>query len=78
MREREIINEIMRKRNFTYATLSDKCGYSTASGISNKLSRPNGMRLDTFLKMLNALDCELVIRSKLTDKSEWKIPAEEN
>ena len=78
MREREIINEIMRKRNFTYATLSEKCGYSTASGISNKLSRPNGMRLDMFLKMLNALDCELVISSKLIDKTQWKIPADEN
>ncbi len=67
----EELKEIMKQRGFTNASLAEKCGYSTASGVSTKLSRSKGMRVDTLIKFLSAMDCELVIRSKLTDKSEW-------
>lgn len=70
---RETIKEIMKLRGFTYKTLAEKCGYTSHSGVSTKLSRPNGMRVDILKKFLEAMDCELVIRSKLADKSEWKI-----
>lgn len=70
---KEIMKEIMKLRGFTNQTLAEKCGYTTASGVSTKLARSNGMRVDTLVKFLEAMDCELVIRSKLKDKSEWKV-----
>lgn len=69
----KILREIMALRGFTYQTLAEKCGYKTHTGVSTKMERANGMRVDTLLKFLNAMDCELVIRSKLSDKSEWKV-----
>lgn len=70
---KKIIRTIMLLRGFTNATLAEKCGYNTPSGVSNVINRENGMRIDNLVKLMEAMDCEVVIRSKLTDKQEWVI-----
>ena len=67
---KEIIREVMNAKGFTNALLAEKCGYNTPSGVSTKFERKT-MNVDTLIKFLEAMDCELVIRSKTTDKSEW-------
>ena len=62
----------MTMRGMTNQTLAEKCGYSTASGFSNLLARENGMRIDNLIKVLEAMDCELVIREK-NKSQEWII-----
>ena len=46
MKPNEIIKEIMRARGYSNKSLADKLGKSTASAVSNPLSRENGMRID--------------------------------
>ncbi len=72
MKPNEIVKAIMKQRGYSNASLAAKLGKSTASAVSNPLSRENGMRTDTLMEMLEAMDCELVIRSKLKDRTEWK------
>ena len=67
---KETIREVMKAKGFTNALLAEKCGYKTPSGVSTKFERKT-MNVDTLIKFLEAMDCELVIRSKTTDKSEW-------
>lgn len=67
---KETIREVMNTKGFTNALLAEKCGYNTPSGVSTKFERKT-MNVDTLIKFLEAMDCELVIRSKTTDKSEW-------
>ena len=67
---KETIREVMNAKGFTNALLAEKCGYNTPSGVSTKFERKT-MNVDTLIKFLKAMDCELVIRSKTTDKSEW-------
>lgn len=69
---KETIREVMNAKGFTNALLAKKCGYNTPSGVSTKFERKT-MNVDTLIKFLEAMDCELVIRSKTTDKSEWVI-----
>lgn len=69
---KETIREVMNAKGFTNALLAEKCGYNTPSGVSTKFERKT-MNVDTLIKFLEAMDCELVIRSKTTDKSEWVI-----
>ena len=76
MKPNETIKNIMKARGFSNNTLAAKLGKSTASAVSNALSRENGMRIDTFLEMLDAMDCELVVKSKLKDKTEWVVVKE--
>lgn len=73
MKPSEVIKEIMKLRGFSNQSLATKLGKSTASAVSTKLSREKGMRIDIFLEMVEAMDCEVIIKSKLTDKSQWKI-----
>jgi len=71
MRPHKIVKDIMKLRGFSNQSLATKLGKSTASAVSNPLSRENGMRIDTLMKMVEAMDCEVVVRSTLGDKSEW-------
>lgn len=72
----ETIREVMKQKGFTHALLAEKLGYKFPSGVTTKLQRVNGLRVDTLIKFLEAMDCELVIRSKTTDKSEWVLKAD--
>ena len=67
---KETIREVMNAKGFTNALLAEKCGYNAPSGVSTKFERKT-MYVNTLIKFLEAMDCELVIRSKTTDKSEW-------
>lgn len=71
MKPNEIVKDIMKLRGFSNQSLATKLGKSTASAVSNPLSRENGMRIDTLMEMVEAMDCEVVVRSTLKDKSEW-------
>lgn len=71
MKASEAIRQVMKSRYYTNQILADKLGYKYASGVSERLR--SDMRVSVLLKMLNEMDCELVIRSKLTDKGEWVI-----
>ena len=73
MNAKQIVAEVMKKRGFTNVALADKLNYSTASGVSERLRGKQDLRADTLVKFLEAMDCEVIIRSKLNDKMEWKI-----
>lgn len=74
MDEKKLLEEIMAVRGHNRSSLAEKLGYATPSGVTERLRGKQAMRIDTFVKMLEALDCELVVRSALPkDKQEWKI-----
>ena len=78
MNAKKLIRLIMKERGHTYQSLADKLGYATPSGVSQRLiSGSKDMRVDSMLSMLEAMDCELVVRSKLSDKYEWVVTGEE-
>lgn len=68
--------EIMKLRGYTYARLAEKLGYKTASGVSERLRGTKDLRVDTMVKFLEQMDCELIIRSTTKDKMEWKVEVE--
>lgn len=70
---KKIFKIIMTMRGHTYATLAEKCGYSVESGVGNIIRREKSMKVENLVKLMEAMDCEVVIRSKLADKSEWVI-----
>lgn len=73
MKPNEIVKEIMRTRGFSNQSLAATLGKSTASAVSNPLSREKGMRIDTLVEMVEAMDCEVIVRSTLKDKAEWLV-----
>ncbi len=61
---KDIIFQLLKKRNFTLSYLAEKMGYAGPTGVSNALNRKTAMRVDTFVKMADAMDYEIVVRSK--------------
>lgn len=74
---RDIIATRMKERGFTNQSLAEKLGHKYASNVSERLRNKNGMRVDVLVKMLEALDCELVVRSTTLPKKEWIITTED-
>ena len=82
MNSKNTVKEIMKVRGHNYRTLAAKLGYITQngdvlpSGVANRLSGAQEMRVDTLIKLLAEMDCELVIKSTTADKREWTITLE--
>jgi len=72
MNVQDLIKTILGVRGYTQAYFAEKLGYSTTSGVAEKLRRKEGMRVNTFLKFVDALECDVVIKSR-TSNDEWKV-----
>ena len=68
MNEIEIIQEIRENTSpkVTLDVLKDRLGYKTVSGVSDRLTTKRGksMKVDTFVKFLDALGYELIVQPK--------------
>lgn len=73
MNASELIKVVMAEKGYSNATLAKKLGCSTPSFVSEKLRRENGMRTDWFAKMLNAMDCEIIIKDTIGTKKTWTL-----
>lgn len=62
MKSNEVVRTVMSADGITQANLATKLGYKTQSGVGNALSRENGMRVDVFVKMMNAMGYDVVVR----------------
>lgn len=71
MTDKEILLDAMKKRDYNQAILAREMGYATASGVTERMRGKQAMRCDTFVKFLEQMGFEIVIRSKRADKSEW-------
>lgn len=73
MNDKDIIREALHVRSYTQEFLAQKAGYAGQAGIGRLLIAKNGMRIDNFVKLLNAMDFEVVVRSKTKSGEEWKV-----
>lgn len=69
----EVVREVMKLREISQARLADKIKGWSQSNITGILNNSKGnVRVGNLYQMLDALGCELVVRSK-TGKDEWVI-----
>ena len=73
MNSKKIVRAIMKMRGHTYESLANKLGYDKPNRVSERLRNSGEMRVDTLVKFLAEMDCELVIKSKLQDREEWVV-----
>ncbi len=74
MTEKDVVREIMQLRGWTQPQLAIEAGFKSQSNITGLLNNnKNGIRIDNLFKMLNAMDCEIVIRDKNGSEKEWII-----
>lgn len=73
MNEKEIIKTAMAADGITQKELAEALGWNSQQSVGNMLTRKNSMRLDNFVKMLNEMGYEVVVRKKLGVSEEWKV-----
>ena len=83
MTEREIIRELLAVRGETQTGLAKMLGYKRQSSIGNIFIQRT-IQVDVFAKVLDALGCDLIVRSREAVKApggmkyvpEWKVREE--
>lgn len=78
MTDKEIIFDAMKKRDYNKTILAKEMGYATHTGVTERLRGKQAMRCDTFVKYLEKMGFEVVVRSKRADKSEWVLSYPKN
>ena len=66
-----VVKQVMKFRDVDQKELAEKCGYSNQSCISGLLNRGN-LRVDNLFKLINAMDCEIIVKDKKSNQS-WLI-----
>lgn len=56
--------------------LAEKMGLKSQQGVFNMLKAKNGMRVDNFVKMMNLLGYDVVVRNQVTDEETFVLPGE--
>ena len=79
MNEKKIVKEAMKSIGWNLQQLADASGYNSAQAISSRInSGSSAMRVDTFVKLINAMGYEVEVRSKSRDnKNKWVVGEEE-
>ena len=62
-----IIREAIKHRGYTFKLLAEKTGFASTAGVSEAISGKRRLRVDIVASLLDAMDYEIVIRSKLKD-----------
>lgn len=73
MNGKDIIKTAMSTDGITQKELAESLGWGSQQAVGNMLTRKNSMRLDNFVKMLNEMGYEVVVRKKLGVSDEWKV-----
>ena len=61
----------MQDKGYTQTSLAEKAGMKRQSNVSEIL-RSQSMRTDNFVRLLDALECDLVVQDRESD-SEWVV-----
>lgn len=62
----ELIKQLMSETHITYQQLADATELGTPSNLYQMLSRKD-LKVSTFVKILEAMDCQLVVQSMNAD-----------
>ena len=75
MNEIEIVKTLMKTKGFSGAKLAEKMKYNTPSAVTNRLQSKT-MTVEKLIELLDAMDCELVIKNTVGDKETFVVDNE--
>ena len=77
---KEVIRELYKMRGWTQTDLAHEIGYTHQSGVSQLLNDNAGsgkskrsITIATYMRALEVLGAELIVRDKMGSGKEWKI-----
>lgn len=76
MNEIQVVKQLMKAKGMSGAVLADKMGFNTASAVTNRLQSKT-MTVEVLIRLLDAMDCELIIKNKVGDKETFVLDNED-
>ena len=73
MRANDVIGAAMKAGGVTQKELAEAMGLKTPQAIGNILYRKNSVRVESFVKMLEIMGYEVVVRKKIGTSEEWRV-----
>lgn len=64
----QFAREALEASPISQKKLADKMGLKTQQAVFNMLKAKNGMRVDNFVKMMNVLGYDVVVRNRVSDE----------
>lgn len=76
MNEIQIVKALMKAKGVSGAVLAKKLGYKTPSAVTNRLQSKT-MTVEVLVNLLEAMDCELIIKNKVGGKETFVVANED-
>lgn len=73
MKAQEVITNAMKAGSVTQKELANALGFKSQQAIGNIVTRNQGVKVDIFVKALEAMGYEVVVRKKIGKSEEWKV-----
>ena len=73
MKSSKVIKEVMTAEGVTQQALATAMGLKSAQAVGNILYRDNSVRVNSFVKMLDIMGYEVVVRKKIGKSDEWTV-----
>lgn len=78
MNEKQVIREVLALRGWSQQKLAEEAGFKRQSNIGGLLKEDSkGIRVDTLIKVLDAMGCEIIIKDKMGSKKEWVLTTQQ-
>ena len=78
MTEKDVVRKAMAMRGWSQPKLATESGFKSQSNITGLLNNnKNGIRMDNFFKMMNAMGFDIVVRDKMGSGKEFTIDMKE-
>jgi len=62
------VTDAMNSVGLSQKKMADKMGLKAQQAVFNMLNAKNGMRVDNFIKMINILGYDVIVRNRVTDE----------
>ena len=68
MKAADIVRQVMDSVGMSQKKLATKIGLKTQQSVFNILNAKQGMRIDNFVKMMNVLGYDVMVKNRVTDE----------
>ncbi len=69
MKAADIVRHVLEKVGMSQKKLATKIGVKAQQGVFNMLNAKQGMRIDNFVKIMNVLGYDVLVKDRVTDET---------
>ena len=69
MKAADIVRHVLEDIGMSQKKLATKIGIKTQQSVFNMLSAKQGMRIDNFIKIMNVLGYDVMVKNRVTDET---------